>query len=237
MLLAGFILFILLIAGIIGVWYYRAAADSNPNNYDYNEYDEPIDSGLPLPSAFYDIPASLNPLNKNITPYVSSGYANIPRNDDLIWYHPWTNASRAGYSYSSLMNECDAAFYGTVQEVQPSVWSTSSGKEPFSLSITQPGKGGFGDETGFYEYNSIRVSGLDEIIYTNVVFNVDSWIKKPENVSGNDFVVEVEGGQVGKYVMVGTFYPSVWDLKEGDSYLIYVKYQNVMHPGLFVVLD
>ncbi|WNY25483.1 hypothetical protein [Methanolapillus millepedarum] len=182
---------------------------------------------------------SLNPLGKDISEFETGAMDNIPRGDGLLWYSTWTNFCGAGFSNETLTSEADLIFYGTVTEVRPSVWSTSDGNTPAVLYSESAivGKGGYGNETCFYEVDKVSVPGLDEYIYTDVVFEVNDWVKGPQT---KDVTIQVQGGQVDQFVMPESYYPDAWDLKVGDKYLVYAKNwgtenYTIVFPGLFVV--
>ncbi|WP_338098029.1 hypothetical protein [Methanolapillus ohkumae] len=179
---------------------------------------------------------SINPLNKNITKYEWT-FSATPRDKNIIWYQKWGNDSRSGFTNETLITESDLIFYGTVQEVQPAVWSTYSGKAPFILYFKLPEKGMMVYESGSWEYKSITSSVTqDEYIYSDIVFEVDDWVKGPAE---KEMTISVKGGRVGKFAMMGA-YPNPWDFKAGEKYLIYSKdlgsgQNEIMYPGLFIV--
>jgi len=60
-------------------------------------------------------------------------------------------------------------------------------------------------------------------IITPVTFEVD-YLIKGENTE--TVTAMLCGGQVGDYIMTDYSYPLVWDLKEGQQYLVYLKTNN-----------
>ncbi|WNY22965.1 hypothetical protein MmiHf6_02590 [Methanimicrococcus hongohii] len=179
---------------------------------------------------------SLNPLDKNISPFESGGLYIVPR-ENVVWYETYINESQAVYSEEELISNSDLVFYGTIKEVRPSKWSTKSGQTPLRLYFAMPGIAGFGDEENYYEYKLVSLNGVNDFIYTDVIFEVDSLIK---GVNSEEIVISVKGGQVGKFVMPGT-YANPWDFKAGDAYLVYSHCRDnrneIMEPGLFVIND
>jgi len=78
-------------------------------------------------------------------------------------------------------------------------------------------------------------------IITPVIFEIDDLIKG-ENTE--TVVVTIWGGQIDDYIMTDYSYPLIWDLREGQQYLVYLKKDGntgnyyIMAPtGLFVVLN
>ena len=179
--------------------------------------------------------ASINPLNKNIEPFQSSFPINAPYGHEIILYNTWSNTSRAGYSNETLLPESDFAFYGTLKSVNPSVWSTFDQNPPSLLSDDYIGENIFGFENGTQiKYNSVSIPGCDDYIYTTVVFEVNDIIK-----GGNttEVTVTILSGQVDNYISAESSYPTIWDLEVGQQYLVYTKNNEIMHPGLFVVIE
>ncbi|MDV0446973.1 hypothetical protein MsAg5_08410 [Methanosarcinaceae archaeon Ag5] len=182
---------------------------------------------------------SINPLNKNITKYELSGYIpkDLKENKSIIWYEKWGNDSRPCFSDEALIEESDLIFYGTVKEVKPSVWSTYSGKTPLFLYFTYPGKRTTGGISGSWEYKSVSSSFTqDTYIYTDIVFEVDDWVMGPAT---EDVIISVEGGQVGKFAMQGS-YANPWNFEPGDKFLVYSKdgeggRYEIVCGGLFIV--
>ncbi|WNY24306.1 hypothetical protein MmiHf6_16370 [Methanimicrococcus hongohii] len=179
---------------------------------------------------------SINPLNKKIEPY-SPG--SVPYEDNIV-FETWSNYSTVGYSNETLLPEADIAFYGTVETINPSVWTTSNQEPPSGLYGAVSGKGGYGSEDGTYiEYDLVSISGCDDYICTPVVFDID-YLIKGENVT--EVTVIIQSGQIGNYISVESAYPLIWDLNVGQQYLVYLKNygteeNSVMYPGFFVVLE
>lgn len=186
------------------------------------------------------VTTSINPLNKTIEPYESAFPENIPYGDDIILFKPWANTSTVGYSNETLLPESDIAFYGTVKTINPSVWSTVDQNPPVSLSNAPVSTTTFGFENGTrLEYNMISIPGVDDSICTPVTFEINHMIKG-ENTT--EVTVMIQSGQIDNYISLDSYYPIVWDLKEGQEYLVYVKNwgtenNTVMYPGFFVVIE
>lgn len=166
----------------------------------------------------------LNPKNVYLARYLQSD-ANVPTGSDIEFYNDFLTFEPIDYPDEGLISESDLAFYGTVKKVNPSVWSTPDGKDP--------------DNSSFYQqYPEAELGKGAEFIYTTFVFEVDDLVKG--NASG-DVTVFVRGGQEGKYVQYASiYYPTIWDIREGDTYLVYLKekphskYYEIMYGGLFI---
>jgi len=178
---------------------------------------------------------SLNPLNKNIEPYQTS-FGNKPHGEDIIFYRLPGNVSYAGNNEQEIILKSDLAFYGTLKTIGPSYWSTADQNPPPNLQNMPIGTY-FSSEWG--EFNVITNYETTDIINTVVVFEVND-VVKGRNVK--EVHVVIEDGQVGNYVMYEPLI-SIWDLKEGQQYLVYLKKDGtgnytIMPPrGIFVVLD
>jgi ABC-type transport system substrate-binding protein len=193
---------------------------------------------------------SVNLLNKNIEPYESTFPENVPRGEDVIMHCAWTNYSIAGpHSNESLILNSDVVFYGTVTNIGSAWWATPDQKTPSNFDNPQFDTTAFkfkktyvlknGTEVVF---NAFRIPG-DELIYTPVTFEINDLVKGKNMTT---VTINITGGQVDNYVLdEESFcfcYPSVWDLKEGQEYLVYLKNYDdedihIMSGGLFVVLD
>ena len=64
------------------------------------------------------------------------------------------------------------------------------------------------------------IDGKFNFIITPVTFEIDNLIKG-ENVE--TITVTIWNGQIGDYIMTDYSYPLIWDLKEGQQYLVYLK--------------
>ena len=190
---------------------------------------------------------SINPLNKNIEPYESSFPENAPQGDDVILYHMWGNTSIVGpYDDEGLILHSDMAFYGTVKSIDPSYWATyNSDTSTFDRHDTpsdlsdMPWKITFRLKDGTrIEYNAVTVYRYNSpVIHTPVTFEVNDLIKGKKTTTAT---VLIFGGQVDNYILDDdhrSSYPSVWDLKEGQEYLVYIENNEIMRGGLFVVFD
>jgi hypothetical protein len=193
----------------------------------------------------------INPLSKNIEPYKSTFPENAPQGDNVILYCAWTNYSIASpHDEGGLIAHSDVVFYGTVKNIGLSYWNTTDENPPSELDNPEYDNAAFkGKRTYVLEngteivYNSLRIPG-DCLIYTPVTFEVNDLVKG-ENMT--TVTLNITGGQVDNYVLdeesFPFCYPSVWDLKEGQKYLVYLNnsagygYYYIMNPGLFVVLD
>lgn len=84
------------------------------------------------------------------------------------------SGSLVGFNHTELSNRSDTIVIGTVKEILPSKWNTVDGKK------SSP---------------DIKFS-LDNTIYTDIIINVDEYVKNP--LSSKEVRVRVEGGTVGK---------------------------------------
>lgn len=168
----------------------------------------------------------LNPENAYLVRYLTSD-VNVPTGQDIEYYHDILMFEPIVYSDEELISKADLAFYGTVKKVNPSVWSTSDGKDP--------------DNSSFYQQHpEAEVGKGAEFIYTTFVFEIDNLVK---GNASDDVTVFVRGGQEGKYVQHDlVYYPTIWDIQEGDTYLVYLKEKpnhdnydyEIMYGGLFI---
>ena len=173
----------------------------------------------------------INPLNKKIEPFESSYPKNVPTGDEIIYYKPWTNTSIAGYSNETLLIESDIVLYGTLKRIDPSAWSTADQNPPSSILNMSD--------------NVVSSPGCDDSIYTTVILEVNEMVKG-ENTT--EVTVVIQSGQVGRFMAIDSYYPTVWDLEIGRQYLVFLKnYEGrypgmgeetilmIMYPGLFVI--
>lgn len=166
------------------------------------------------------VPDFLNPENSVVNRYASSDM-NVPIGDNIVYYHDSSVSEPIVYSDEELMEEADLAFYGTVKQINPSVWSTSDGKAPQNPVTYQ----------NLTEAEETPVG--ENYIYTTFIFEVDTPIKG--NFSG-DVTVYVKGGQVENYVQYDSmYYPAIFDIQEGDQYLVYMKNGGILYNGLFIL--
>lgn len=120
-----------------------------------------------------------------------------------------------------IKQESDVAFYGTVQEILPPVYSDNTAT------------------TGY----------PDEMVITPVVFSIGHLIKG--NVSENVTVQVLGGFTDNYCIIVegGPYSPTAWDFKVGDKYLLYLsdpskeitygpdEYYHIVYRGIFVVKE
>ncbi|MDR2944301.1 MAG: hypothetical protein LBU81_04365 [Methanosarcinales archaeon] len=170
-----------------------------------------------------------------LTEFHTAGPANIPR-DGTIWYKKSMNDSQISYNYETLVSESDLIFYGTVKTIKSSKWSSKNGKTPFLLYFKYPFQSVYTDENGCeYYYKSVSMAGMNAYISTDVVFEVDEWVKGGQT---DEVIITVESGQVGKFIMPGG-YANIWDFETNQKFLVFSKEQNgrneIMTPGLFYV--
>ena len=107
------------------------------------------------------------------------------------------DATLVAYTYEDLNNYSDTVIIGTVKEILPSKWNTADGKQP--------------DKTAAELESS-------DIIYTDIIINVDKCLKNP--LSSNEVTVRVIGGTVGN-VSLTTDEES--NFKLGEKVLLYLK--------------
>lgn len=118
------------------------------------------------------------------------------------------SALLAAYTYEDLNNNSDTVIIGTVKEILPSKWNTADGKQP--------------DKTAAELESS-------DIIYTDIIVNVDKYLKNP--LSSNEVTVRVIGGTVGSVSMTSDDEPN---FKLGEKVLLYLKedtYRDTKNVG------
>jgi|GEM_PF-2166679 len=180
----------------------------------------------------------VNPLNKDIEPFIPTFPVSAFQDSDLIMYKPWTNYSSIGYSNESLISESDIVFYGKLADIGSSYWSTADQKPPSGLNSTQVGRCIYGFEGTQVVHSCVSIQSGEDYIYTPVIFEVNNLVKG-DNLT--TITVIISGGQAENYIMDGC-YATVWDLQEGQNYLVYLKKcddgtYKIMDSGLFVVLN
>jgi len=207
-----------------------------------------------------DTSNSINPLNKNIEPFKSEFPENVPFNNEIFWHQRLCFPLIPTYSNESLLLESDIALYGTLKCVNPSVWSTADQNPPSPLSNLLLGipdedylldRDSIDFENGtVIEYNRVFSGGcFSDFIYTTAVFEVNDMVKG-ENTT--EVTIVIHSGQVGTYISIDSYYPTIWDLEVGQQYLLYLKsYEGnignynmenntvlqIMNSGLFVVTE
>jgi len=103
-------------------------------------------------------------------------------------------------NHTELSNKSDTIVIGTVKEILPSKWNSVDGKKP-------SGKVQFSPQT---------------FIYTDVLINVDEYVKNP--LSSKEIIVRVEGGTVGNDTLVTDSQPT---FQPGEKVLLYlIKGEN-----------
>jgi len=180
----------------------------------------------------------VNPLNKTIEPYNSAFPENAPMNDEIILYKPWSNISIIGYSNETLLSESDMILYGTLKNIQPSIWSTEDQSPPYLVYDMELSKTTFDFENGTQiEYNTVSIPECDDSIYTPVTFEVNHMVK---GKTVTEVSVVIPSGQIDNYIAVDSYYPLIWDLEIGEEYLIYIKNSDaentIMYPGFFKII-
>ncbi|AKB78093.1 hypothetical protein MSHOH_1610 [Methanosarcina horonobensis HB-1 = JCM 15518] len=100
------------------------------------------------------------------------------------------------YTYTDLNNLSDTVVIGTVKEILPPKWNAVDGKRP----------------------NKSRSEIiLENVIYTDIIINVDKYVKNP--LSSNELTVRATGGTVGNDSMSADHEPS---FKTGEKVLLYL---------------
>jgi len=105
------------------------------------------------------------------------------------------SGSLVGFNHTELSNRSDTIVIGTVKEIIPSKWNTADGKKSSS---------------------DVKFS-LDNTIYTDIIINVDEYVKNP--LSSKEVRVRVEGGTVGNDVLIVDDEPT---FKPGEKVLLYL---------------
>ncbi|WP_255334644.1 hypothetical protein [Methanosarcina sp. KYL-1] len=112
---------------------------------------------------------------------------------------PLTIAVSALVEYLSpedLANKSYLILIGSVKEILPARWNTPDGKQP---------------------ENAFEGSGLNDVIYRDVVISVDQYFKNP--LSSNEVIVRVLGGTVGNLTLDVEDEPS---FESGEDVLLFL---------------
>lgn len=94
------------------------------------------------------------------------------------------SGSLIGFNHTQLNKRSDTIVIGTVKEILPSKWNTVDGKK------SSP-------DVNF---------SLDNTIYTDIIINVDEYVKNP--LSSKEVRVRVEGGTVGDDTLLVEYEPN-----------------------------
>ncbi|MCQ1535065.1 hypothetical protein FTO70_05055 [Methanosarcina sp. KYL-1] len=99
-------------------------------------------------------------------------------------------------SPEDLANKSYLILIGSVKEILPARWNTPDGKQP---------------------ENAFEGSGLNDVIYRDVVISVDQYFKNP--LSSNEVIVRVLGGTVGNLTLDVEDEPS---FESGEDVLLFL---------------
>lgn len=100
----------------------------------------------------------------------------------------------ASMSPEDLTIRSDVILTGTVKEILPAKWNIPDG------------------------WDNTSVRGSEKAMYTDVVINVDQYLKNP--LSSDEVVVRIRGGTAGNIIMSTDFEP---DFTQNESVLLYLK--------------
>ena len=99
-------------------------------------------------------------------------------------------------SPEDLAKKSDLILIGSVKEILPARWNTPDGEQP---------------------EDAFEGSGLNDVIYRDVVISVDQYLKNP--LSSNEVIVRTLGGTVGNLTLAVEDEPS---FEPGDDVLLYL---------------
>ncbi|MGB9927935.1 MAG: hypothetical protein ACPK85_05965 [Methanosarcina sp.] len=120
------------------------------------------------------------------------------------------------YTHEELSKYSDTIVIGTVKETLPPKWNTANGKQP-NKSITE--------------------LGSENVIYTDIIIDVDEYLKNP--LSSKELIVRVIGGSIGNVNMTTHAEPN---FSNGEKVLLYLKkdvspYTKNIGPEHFIVTN
>lgn len=102
------------------------------------------------------------------------------------------------YTHKELSRHSDTIVIGTVKEILPSRWNTKDGKQP-NKTITE-------------------LNPTDELIYTDIIINVDKYLKNP--LASQEVIVRVINGTVRNFSMTSDAEPK---FERGEKVLLYLS--------------
>ena len=102
------------------------------------------------------------------------------------------------YTHEELSKYSDMIVIGTVKEILPAKWNTVDGKQP--------------------NKSPSELSPIDDLIYTDIIINVDKYLKNP--LSSNKVIVRVIYGTVGSITMTSDAEPR---FEMGEKVLLYLS--------------
>lgn len=100
----------------------------------------------------------------------------------------------ASMATDDLSIRSDVILIGTVKEIQPGKWNIPGG------------------------WDNTSVRGRDKTMYTDIVINVDQYLKNPQ--SSDEIIVRVRGGNVEDTIMSADFEP---DFTQNETVLLFLK--------------
>lgn len=120
------------------------------------------------------------------------------------------------YTHEDLNKYSDTIVIGTVKEMLPPKWNTANGKQP-NKSITE--------------------LGSENVIYTDIIIDVDEYLKNP--LSSKELIVRIIGGSIGNVNMTTDAEPK---FSNGEKVLLYLKkdaspYTKNIRPEHFIVTN
>lgn len=120
------------------------------------------------------------------------------------------------YTHEDLNKYSDTIVIGTVKEMLPPKWNTANGKQP-NKSITE--------------------LGSENVIYTDIIIDVDEYLKNP--LSSKELIVRIIGGSIGNVNMTTDAEPK---FSNGEKVLLYLKkdaspYTKNIGPEHFIVTN
>jgi hypothetical protein len=107
------------------------------------------------------------------------------------------NVNFIHYNHEELSNYSDTILIGTVKEILPSRWNTIDGRQP-NKTLTE-------------------LNPIDELIYTDIIINVDKYFKNP--LASHEVIVRVINGTVGNVSMKSDAEPK---FEKGEKVLLYL---------------